>query len=310
MSARTGGIRGLWFWLGVGLIATTLAFAGTRLQQSSASILGGVVIRSWTYQLVGARPSQIAASETDLAVIDYSRDGTPAHRYTRGDVERMKRKPNGDRRIVLAYLSIGEAESYRYYWDEAWEDDPPDWLGPENRRWRNNYKVRYWDEDWQRIILGGQGSYIDHIIDAGFDGVYLDIVDGYEDWQDEHAGAADDMVRFVRRIRAAAQRRDRDFLVVSQNGEGLLVRDDFLSAIDAIAKEDLLYGLRGNGVANRSGEIDSSIAKLDLAKTAGKPVLVIEYLATGSKRRAAAARLSDLDYIATFPPRGLDQPTI
>jgi cysteinyl-tRNA synthetase len=88
---------------------------------------------------------------------------------------------------VLAYLSIGEAESYRYYWHREWDrlgDGVPDagapaWLEGENPQWRGNYKVRYWDPGWRSILYGRSDAYLDGIISRGFDGVYLDLVDAY-----------------------------------------------------------------------------------------------------------------------------------
>ena len=81
-------------------------------------------------------------------------------------------------RLVIAYMSIGEAEDYRYYWEPAWSVNPPSWLETEN--WEGNYKVRYWDSDWQKIIFGNEDSYLKKVLDAGFDGVYLDIIDAFE----------------------------------------------------------------------------------------------------------------------------------
>ena len=46
---------------------------------------------------------------------------------------------------MIAYSSIGEAEDYRYYWRAEWEDDVPTWLAAENKDWKGNFKVRYWD---------------------------------------------------------------------------------------------------------------------------------------------------------------------
>ena len=77
-------------------------------------------------------------------------------------------------------MSIGEAEDYRFYWDTAWESNEPEWLEGENPDWPGNYKVQYWEPDWQAIIFGGPDAYLDIIIAAGFDGVYLDIIDAFE----------------------------------------------------------------------------------------------------------------------------------
>jgi len=95
----------------------------------------------------------------------------------------LKTKANGGSRLVLGYMSIGEAEDYRYYWDESWLDNEPDWLDEENRQWEGNYKVKYWNEDWQAIIYGNDQSYTKRILDAGFDGVYLDIIEAFEHFE-------------------------------------------------------------------------------------------------------------------------------
>ena len=94
--------------------------------------------------------------------------------------KQLKYKENGSKRLVFAYLSIGEAEIYRYYWKKGWDKKKPIWISEENKKWPGNYKVKYWNKDWQNIIFGSQNSYVKKIIDAGFNGVYLDIIDAYE----------------------------------------------------------------------------------------------------------------------------------
>lgn len=96
------------------------------------------------------------------------------------DIAQLQTKPGGGSRLVICYMSIGEAEDYRYYWKSEWNTDPPQWLAEENPDWPGNYKVRYWDPDWQAIIFGSPDAYLDRIIAAGFDGVYLDIVNAFE----------------------------------------------------------------------------------------------------------------------------------
>ena len=81
---------------------------------------------------------------------------------------------------MISYISIGEAEDYRYYWKNEWISNPPVWLAGENPDWEGNYKVRYWQKEWQNIIYGSESSYIYKIIITGFDGAYLDIIDAFE----------------------------------------------------------------------------------------------------------------------------------
>jgi cysteinyl-tRNA synthetase len=104
--------------------------------------------KSWGYQLQKLDPDTLAASPYDMLVIDYSRDGKPARVLAPEEVDKIRVKPDGGRRIVLAYLSIGEAQTYRYYWKWYWGSVfgvlSPRWLGSENPEWRGNYGVRYW----------------------------------------------------------------------------------------------------------------------------------------------------------------------
>ncbi len=98
---------------------------------------------------------------------------------TSDDLNRIRTKANGGQRLLISYMSIGEAEDYRFYWKDYWTEGFPDWLVKENPEWEGNYKVRYWDEEWKRVIYGTPDSYTQKILDAGFDGVYLDIIDGF-----------------------------------------------------------------------------------------------------------------------------------
>lgn len=124
----------------------------------------------------------IQDTDYDLILIDLFFDGT--EELTVDDITSLKTKVNGGTRLTIAYMSIGEAEDYRYYWQESWTQDPPDWLEEENPDWEGNYKVQYWDNNWQDIIFGNDGSYLKKILNAGFDGVYLDIIDAFEYFED------------------------------------------------------------------------------------------------------------------------------
>ncbi len=125
--------------------------------------------------------SALKGTDYDLLIIDLFFGD---EQLSLDDVNSLKIKSNGGKRIVISYMSIGEAEDYRYYWKDEWSSNPPDWLVEENPDWEGNYKVRYWMKDWQDIIFGSDDSYLDRIISSGFDGVYLDIIDAYEYFED------------------------------------------------------------------------------------------------------------------------------
>lgn len=119
----------------------------------------------------------VAATNYDLLIMDCFFNDVL---FTSTEVSELKNKQNGGQRLVISYMSIGEAEDYRYYWQSSWKIGNPSWIKNENPDWEGNYKVLYWDEGWQAIIFGNEQSYLKKILDAGFDGVYLDIIDAFE----------------------------------------------------------------------------------------------------------------------------------
>ncbi len=119
----------------------------------------------------------VSATNYDVIILDLCFN---EEMFTDIELQQLKVKGSGGNRLVICYMSIGEAEDYRFYWQNDWNTNKPEWLDAENPDWAGNYKVRYWYPEWQAIILGGSNSYLDIILDAGFDGVYLDIVDAFE----------------------------------------------------------------------------------------------------------------------------------
>ena len=124
----------------------------------------------------------VADTNYDLLIIDLFHN---EEIFTAKDIADLKIKKSGGTRLVICYMSIGEAEDYRYYWQESWIRENPSWLESENSEWKGNYKVRYWNSDWQNIIYGNKESYLDKILTTGYDGVYLDIIDGYEFFEEQ-----------------------------------------------------------------------------------------------------------------------------
>ena len=123
-----------------------------------------------------------ALQETNCDCIIIDACDSDGNFLTASEVASLKVKKNGRKRLVIAYMSIGEAEDYRYYWTKGFKKN--DWLLSENSAWKGNYVVEYWNSQWQSVIYGSETSYTGKILEAGFDGVYLDIVDCYEYFED------------------------------------------------------------------------------------------------------------------------------
>ena len=283
---------------------------------------------TWIYQLQRIDSKAIAASEADVAVIDYTPNGGDTPPFTREQVEAMRRKKSG-RKKIISYMSIGQAEEWRFYWRKEWlvshgetrrpSKSFPRWIAGEDTAW-NSFWVKYWDPDWQEIILGQGNSYLNQIINAGFDGVYLDIINGYDKFTREgRKSAATEMIQFVGAIAKAARRQNPNFLVVPQNGEQLLKDTTYCSFISAIGKEDILF-TNSEGVPNDENSYVAPQPKndskdvegyLEHAKRHGIPVLSIEYLHSVKPENAkeipvTAAKLRRLGYVPYFGNRLLN----
>ena len=151
-------------------------------------------------------------------------------------------------------------------------------------------------------------AYLDKILEAGFDGVYLDRVDVFGEWSDTDRHVDKDMVRFVALLSAYSKKRKPGFLVVPQNGEELLRFKDYRRVIDGFAKEDLFYGIEGDGEQNSEREIRKSLRFLSKAAGAGLPVFVVEYLEAAQQRARVRGLISARGYLLNFAERALDRP--
>ncbi len=259
--------------------------------------------------------SQLAASRYDLLIIDPYYDPTQNQSWSADEISTIRTGVDSESsKIVLAYVSIGEAESYRPYWNESWDADhngvpdegAPSWLDVENPDWPGNYKVRYWDPSWQSIIFGDESSYVDRVLATGFDGVYLDIIDAYEYYEDRGVSdAASKMVEFVSALSTHAKELREDFLVFPQNGEALARRfPQYLDAVDGIGREDV-FTL--DNTVQPVQQRQRAVEDLGLFLDAGCAVFIIEY-PTGPELidwvYESAADIGALCYVG---PRSLDE---
>lgn len=216
-------------------------------------------------------------------------------------------------RKVIAYLSIGEAEDYRPYWRAEWKraSTAPAWLLAENPEWKGNYRVKYWHPEWQGLML----SAIDDAMSRGFDGVYLDIVDGFESFEQRGKEFIDDrpnpetkqtyrrdMVEWVKTIAARARRTNPAALVIPQNGSQLLAHRDFLAAVDAIGIEDLFTEGNKRQPPSHSKYILGFLAAM---REANKPVLLIEYPKNEERRSAVKTQAAQNGLVLLLTDRQL-----
>lgn len=118
----------------------------------------------------------IAATNFDMITIDLFYNDVP---LTPAEVAKLKIKANGGKRLIISYVNIGAAENYRYYWKKNWQINDPAWIKKRYAGYDEEFYVQFWHEDWKKIIYGNPDSYIKKIVDAGFDGAFLDNVEAY-----------------------------------------------------------------------------------------------------------------------------------
>jgi cysteinyl-tRNA synthetase len=262
-------------------------------------------VRSWAFQLQNVDPMEIKLSPYDIVVIDYGFDRRNATAFPREVVDLMRDKPDGKKRLILAYFSIGEAEDYRYYWQDTWLKNRPEWLEPENPDWPGNYLVQYWHPEWRALLFGNPNAYLDRILAAGFDGVYLDGADKFEQWKRRRPSAAPDMVDLVGAIASYARAQRNDFLIIPQNGDGLLGNPRFVQMIDGFGREDLLYSENQSDARNSPQSIADSVRRLRPLVAAGKPVLVVEYTTQPELAASMLREIRTLGFIGYIADREL-----
>jgi cysteinyl-tRNA synthetase len=245
--------------------------------------------KSWSIQLQGDQRS-IAKRDSDVAVVDPDEVPNP---------KSLKNKASGGKRAVLAYISIGEAEEGRGYMKKKGKR----WLTNEIQGWAGNYKVRFWDDEWKSIVK----SRVKAAIRAGYDGVYLDRVDTYENIK-APGGSRKEMIKFVKEISEEARGENANAAIAVQNAEELLTDNGYVDTIDAIGKEDLYHGIRHDGQRNNAGAIKASVANLKKAKSKGKGVYVVEYLGGELARKVKDEARRD-GFVASTGHRKLSQAT-
>lgn len=257
------------------------------------------------YQLQGleepAAIERLAKSPYDLLIVDpVFTIKRSEHFDARGMVAHLKAGKAG--RLVVAYVEVGEAERFRVYWGESWRPptkrvrgSPGFLLAPDPDGWKDDVSIAFWAPEWQALWLGEKGL-IRQIMAAGFDGVYLDWVEAYEEKQvaaearRQGMDPVKAMVDFIEAIRREARGVNPHAAVIAQNAADLIDADfRYASLVDGVGFEDTWFrgnadapweSPKGGDIANDSKDDNSTVARLKQYQKflqAGIPVFTIDY---------------------------------
>jgi len=349
------------FFLSAGLLSVTVGCGGGDGGGAGGGEAGPLPlseIRYWAYQIQGISDAgavdALANSHYDMLILEPTRtDWSSDDRDfdTKSVVARLKGTLASDgehRKLVIAYIDIGEAENWRWYWtwSTEWnegEPRPADWpdyiLTHDPDGWGGNFPVAYWDPRWKDIVVYGRNqssspygdytSILDELIKDGFDGAYLDWVEGFENdaviakAQQSGKDPAGEMISFIQEMRHYARQRDPDFVIIQQNAAALCDdHSELFGVIDGIAQEAIWYdgdafddwtAPDGYDLSTESSLTNEYIGFLNRYKAAGVSAFCCEYAlnyAADAYSKAAAkgyvayCTRRSLSKLTTTPPPG------
>lgn len=250
-------------------------------------------ISSFIYQLQNVKQKELLETDFDIGVIDID-DAN----FLLSQMQELKNQG----KIIISYLSIGEAENYRDYWIEGdFDNNPPDFLDEENPDFEGNFKVKFWDPNWQEIIF----NRLNEIIDDGYDGVYLDIIDAYSFFEERgRTTARQEMEDFVAEIAKRGRERMPDFLIIPQNAAELVEDESYLQIIDGLGKEDTFF------FDNRKIKkkiVQEDLTFLKIITDAGKFVLATDYPTNKRKQCKFIKKAKENNLVPFVSNRDLDK---
>lgn len=115
----------------------------------------------------------IRNSNYDIVVIPAFINGTP---FNKEEINSLKFKKNGTKRLVIAAFNISETDDNQYYWNPLWQIGSPSWLKRLSFVDKNGILVEYWNSEWKNII----SKYFKGIVDLDFDGAFLTGLENYQ----------------------------------------------------------------------------------------------------------------------------------
>ena len=254
-------------------------------------------VRSWginnsNFDASGIAP--IRGSVRDMVVIGRHNGHTGAE-WTRDEIEAGKLS-----KWVLAYMAVGEAQRSEWYWQPEWETNPPAWVIGQNPYFSNNVYAELWNGDWQATLH----ATLDRIIDQGFDGAFLDVVDAY--WMPGFPGGP----AWYNKLHAAltvcalaehARSRNPEFKLVINNALDLFwTIPNYMDCIDGTVIEGLWW-IAGDQPRDDFYR-DQKIGELAYHQAAGKPIFSLDYAPWWDLPRVEAEARSRgyLPYVAPF----------
>lgn len=153
---------------------TTQSVAPVAAPRAPSPALSGALskVRSFEYVIDNTSSTKginqaIAASSADLVFLNVCAQDPP--------IDRGVADPSGSK-LIFGYIDISEA--FACPEPQLFTGSLPSWFGKPNPGWPGIYTVQYWNPAWLTVIKG----LVDRNIANGFDGIFLDVMTGDQEW--------------------------------------------------------------------------------------------------------------------------------
>ena len=266
-----------------GLKAAVLLFGLANAGATFAESLTLAHVRSFIYLIAvdlysPSLPATIAASPSDLIILGGGE--VP--------IDRDQLDPE-HKKLLLG--NIDTCEGAPYWYPHLFADGtPPSWFGKQVLGFDRLYSVQYWNPQWKPLLF----HRIDQVIAAGYDGIFLDVLDGHLQWSESnrlgnpvYSNGIPALATLLSDIRSyiegKKQEMSRPFFILGNNPTGIADNlPDSLKNLDGIFNEWLHWrprpddGTRSEYVGTEHFEYTSSRVA-PLYKRTGIPVFGNDY---------------------------------
>lgn len=200
---------------------------------------------------------------------------------------------------VVAYLSVGEAESYRDYYAKIASSGL---IIAENESWKTNFSIKYWDPLWLDTLQ----KYSSSILEKGFDGFFMDVVDAWEAYDEEQQPEFRKKMQLLLTSLADFSRRKRAGIkLILQNSHQLMEAEEVFRRFDGINQESL-FASWANEKIDKDWQ-QQKIVALEKIRKKGKFVTLLEYTRNPLLMAIANMKASLHGFIPYFSVKDLDQ---
>jgi polysaccharide biosynthesis protein PelA len=172
--------------------------------------------------------------------------------------------------LPIAYLNIGEAEEYRWYFSEIKHE----WLLGKNPNWERHFYIDVNNADWQKLVLD---KILPRIYRSEYAGVFLDMIDIAS--PELYPASREGVIKLINRIRAAYP----DKIILMNNG--VFLAESVSDEIDGICVESVFstYDFAAKNYFLRTkAEYEARARELqDLQTRLKTRIFVIDYAVPG-----------------------------